>query len=262
VRFRNGNPVPVTVYADSSRTRKIADIAANSSSGYLTNISYYSSTGTTQLYLRYHLFGAADFPYDYEFYNDVHITTVNDTSDTPAPVPLLSDLSETTRNEQLNKDGELVTYVVVHNNSSSSLILEYNKNTEVILTGSNSSALGSGKTGAYRVNAGNVSSYELKQDLSATLVWPDGLTEFQNGCIYSFGFSGSGLSWTALCDSSDNRPVSITINNALLYAGGFGVDDTGTAGDDDTPVNNDDGSVSLAHDTWYSASISAHWDKV
>jgi hypothetical protein len=202
-RFKNDNPVPVTVYSDSAHQNKIADIAARGASPYLTDLSYYNRNGETHLYLVYHLFGDAEFPYRYDFINIVNMAG-------ETPLPDLSRLTDAEKNRVLTNDA----YIIVKNTSTFSLILTSGAN-EISPLGSSSSVLASGKTGAYRVNAGDASSYQFKQNGISVVTFPSGLSAFSSGKLYALTFSGgSSLSW-----ASGTTSRFISVDGALSYAG-------------------------------------------
>jgi hypothetical protein len=204
VQFKNDNPVPVTVYSDLAHQNKIANVAARGTSSYLTNLSYYNRNAETHLYLVYHLFGAAEFPYSYDFVDFVNI--VSETL-----LPILDHLTAEVKSRVLTND----VYIIVQNTSSLSLILTSGAN-EIPPLGSSSSVLGSGNTGGYRVNAGSASSYWFKQSGIDRIDFPSGLSDFSNSTLYAISYSGSSLSSWALGSYSSSVFI-ISVDGALRY---------------------------------------------
>jgi len=205
VLFKNENPVSVTVYSDSAHQNKIADIEANNKSNYLTNLSYYNRNSETHLYLVYHLFGAVDFSYSYDFIN-----VVNFASETS--LPTLNHLTSEEKNRMLTNDA----YIIVENTSTFSLILSSGAN-EIPPLGSAYSVLASGKTGAYRVNAGSADSYQFKQNGISTVGFPYELSTFSSGTLYALSYSSDSYLYWSYDSSSSSSNFSISVAGALSY---------------------------------------------
>jgi hypothetical protein len=182
-RFINDNPVPVTIYSDSTRIIKITDIADYETSAKVETAP--NAIREAHFFPTYHLvFDSVEIPYQ----ADEFLYRYSEGNTADITVPLLSG------DTLVDKDG--VYLKVVNASSTSGLILRKGAS-EVVLQGNLNTAtlLNFGETGIYYLPSGGpVSDYSFRRDGVTEVSFPSGLTQFLNGYVYTLRFTDSAIS--------------------------------------------------------------------
>ncbi|MDR2518017.1 MAG: hypothetical protein LBD13_01200 [Spirochaetaceae bacterium] len=176
VNFDNtGKVFPVSVYSDSLRTVKLADIAA----GGTKRIETLPSMTGTAFYMTYTVtVEGISFPY-YDG-NSFVMARVDEGRTTRVPVPALERAAFTQ------------VYVKVLNNGDSSLTFRKGSS-ELMPEGAASTIVMNGETAVYRLEAGAAAGYAFMKNGSSPLSFPDEPSAFEAGHIYTFTFNGAAL---------------------------------------------------------------------
>jgi len=184
VRFVNGNKFPVSVYSDSSRQAKIADVWLKSQSAWIE-----ADGGEASYYPVYRIIiDGVSFPYE----GEPIITRIDADKNNKVPIHSLEQLGE----GELNKPLALSAYLKIQNDSTSCLTMRQGL-TEIPLAGFNSGILNGRETGVYVINPGPASGYSLRKNTSIPVDFPAGVTEFAAGRLYSFRYDGSNFTFRA-----------------------------------------------------------------
>jgi fibronectin type 3 domain-containing protein len=191
VCFVNDNDFSVTIYRDSSRLSKFADVTANSKSSEIET----APNGNAVFYFIYHI-SIDDVPFVYE--EQGMVVRIDAEKITTLTIPRLSELSP----DELEKPVTARVYIKIQNAGSFALSLKQG-NYEATPQGTNSPILNGGETGHYLINAGPVSDYSFMKNTSTPVIFPAGLTKFVSGHFYSLKFDGNVL--TLLAD----KPITL-----------------------------------------------------
>jgi uncharacterized repeat protein (TIGR02543 family) len=193
VYFVNDNDFSVAVYSDSARLVKFADVAANGESDPVE-----TAPNNVTFYISYRLLiDNQEFPYNRDLPARIDAETI-----TRVAIPLLSEFDADDLAEPVTTN----VYIKIQNTGASSLVLQSGGHDE-IPQGAGSSIVNGGETVRYTVNGGPVSHYAFMKNTVTPLAFPDGLTDFVPGHLYSLQFDGNVL--TLLADNP------ITIAQAL-----------------------------------------------
>jgi fibronectin type 3 domain-containing protein len=190
VYFVNGNDFSVVVYSDSSRLVKFADVKANAES----NPAETDLDSNAVFYLSYRIMIE-----DQEFsYNSSLPARVDEEKTTRVTIPLLSELDSA----ELAKPVAAGVYIKIQNTGASALVLRKGASDE-IPQGASSPILNGGETALYLINSGAASNYSFMKNSVTAVAFPSGLTNFQEGHLYSLKFDGTALALLA------DRPITI-----------------------------------------------------
>jgi fibronectin type 3 domain-containing protein len=192
VKFVNTNDFAVTLYADHSRVVKLANVAANASTGNMAA----GASGDRVFYPVYHIvLEKTEFPYS----GNGIVARVDANTTTNIPVPSLYELDQTALS------APLITGVCIKIQNSSSTTLTLQRGSyEEIPQGASSALINNGETAVYTVNAGPASIYSVLKNAVTPVSFPAGLMEFCAGRIYSLKFDGTSLALLV------DKPVTIT----------------------------------------------------
>jgi uncharacterized repeat protein (TIGR02543 family) len=191
-----GNDFSVTVYSDSSRLVKFADMGANAESGMIET----EPNPGAVFYIRYRiLIDDVTLAYD----GPGLYARIDAEKTTRVTIPLLSELDAV----ELSKPVTGQVHIKIQNAGTSTLVLRQGAS-DVIPQEAGSPIINSGETAQYAVDGGPVSGYSFMKNTVTSLAFPAGLTDFVPGRLYSFKFDGTTL--TLLAD----KPL--TVAQALL----------------------------------------------
>jgi uncharacterized repeat protein (TIGR02543 family) len=196
VYFVNDNDFSVAVYSDSSRLVKFADVGANGESEPVE-----TAPNNVTFYVSYRLLiDNQEFPYNKDLSARIDAKTI-----TRIAIPLLSEFDADDLAEPVTTN----VYIKIQNTGASSLVLQSGGHDE-IPQGAGSSIVNGGETVRYTVNGGPVSHYAFMKNTVTPLAFPDGLTDFVPGHLYSLQFDGNVL--TLLAD----KPITIAQALSIL----------------------------------------------
>jgi hypothetical protein len=191
IYFVNNNDFSATVYSDSSRLVKFADVGANTES---ETIETAPNAGVV-FYLSYHiLIDDQEFSYNHSGL----AARIDAERTTKILIPLLSELD----NDELAKPVINGVHIKIQNAGTSALVLRRGGHEE-IPQGANSPIVNGGETAHYQVDNGPISNYSFMKNTVTPLAFPAGLTELLTGHFYSLKFDGNAL--TLLAD----KPITI-----------------------------------------------------
>jgi uncharacterized repeat protein (TIGR02543 family) len=203
VCFVNDNDFSITVYSDSSRLSKLADVPANSQSDPIQT----TPDSNAVFYLTYHI-PIEEFAFPYN--GSALPVRIDAGKTTTVSIPLLADLDA----DELAKPVTTGVHIKMQNAGTSGLVLRrgsYEENPQ----GASSAIVNAGETVHYLVNSGPVSSYSFMKNTITPVPFPDSLTEFTAGHFYSLKFNGNAIILAA------DRPI--TIAEALKTVSGYTV---------------------------------------
>jgi hypothetical protein len=168
----------VSVYSNSLRTVKLADLAA----GETRRIEALPSNTGIAFYMTYHItVEGISFPY-YDG-NSFAAARLDEGKTARVPVPGVT--------------GGTVdrVYVKLINNGDFSLTFRKG-NSELTPDGASSTIVMSGENAVYKIEAGPIDGYAFKKNGSNPVAFPDAVTEFAAGHIYTFTFNGAAAALT------------------------------------------------------------------
>ncbi|MDR0720331.1 MAG: fibronectin type III domain-containing protein, partial [Treponema sp.] len=191
VYFVNDNDFSVTIYTDSSRLVKFADVGVKDESEPVET----EPNPNAIFYPSYHiLIDDQEFPYNH---NGVP-ARIDAEKTTKVLIPLLSELDPA----ELAKPVATGVYIKIQNASAFPLVLRRGTSEE-IPQGASSSILNGGETARYMVNGGPVSNYAFMKNTVTPIAFPADLTNFLAGHLYSLKFDGNALVLLA------DKPITI-----------------------------------------------------
>jgi len=183
IRFNNSNnkKCAVLIYSDSLRHTKIAEVKAGENERVPSdpNPSGASFYPTYQIKVE-----GVTIPYD----GDVIVARIDEDKTNVITIPSLRTLA----GKEPDKNLITETYIKIQNNGSSSLVLRKGNN-ELFLEGAYSTILNGGETGLYKISAGSVSDYSLRENTIYPVDFPGNITVFSAAYIYLFRFDGTTL---------------------------------------------------------------------
>jgi uncharacterized repeat protein (TIGR02543 family) len=187
VSFVNKNDITVSIYSDSTRTIKIADVGAWYDGQYdeQVPVEVEPNSNGALFYPTYHLnlYGIS-MPYE----GEVIIVRIDPGEINLVTIPSLKELGAKELTKPLISG---VAYLGIQNYGNTSFIL-MRGNSDMRPEGKNSSILRSGETGLYIISPpGPAVNYKIARDITEPLVFPAGLTEFSDGRFYLLRFDGS-----------------------------------------------------------------------
>ncbi|MHC6201940.1 autotransporter outer membrane beta-barrel domain-containing protein [Breznakiellaceae bacterium SP9] len=174
-RFINSDIFRVSVYSDSGRISKLADIEPLKEK----TVETFPNAVGTPFYLIYYIsIEGAEIPY-YDTRSNV-VARINEKKTNVVTIPALTSIETST------------IYVKIQNSSNGALTFRQGSN-ELIPDDAQSTILNSGETGVYQIQAGSASNYSFMKNTSIPLSFPAGMTEFQSGHVYSFRYNGTSI---------------------------------------------------------------------
>jgi fibronectin type 3 domain-containing protein len=189
--FVNTNDFSVSLYSDSTRLNKIAEVGAAAESA---QVETEPNPGAV-FYVRYHiLIDDVALVYD----GPGLAVRIDAEKITRVPVPLLSELEA----DELAKPVTADVHIKMQNTGNTALALRRG-GYEEIPRGASSPIINSGETARYLVDGGPVSNYSFMKNTVTPLPFPAGLTALVPGHFYSFRFDGTVL--TLLAD----KPLTV-----------------------------------------------------
>jgi uncharacterized repeat protein (TIGR02543 family) len=204
VYFVIGNDFSVAVYSDSARLVKFADVGANGESDPVE-----TAPNNVTFYVSYRLLiDDQEFPYNRELSARIDAETI-----TRVAIPLLSEFDADDLAEPVTTN----VYIKIKNTGASSLVLQSGGHDE-IPQGAGSSIVNGGETVHYTVNGGPVSHYAFMKNTVTPLAFPDGLTDFVPGHLYSLQFDGNVLTLLADWPITIAQALSILPPEAISAA--------------------------------------------
>ena len=185
VRFVNNNDFSVNIYSDLLRRLKISDTVSNGQ----TNIQTEPNLGGALYYPTYNVvIDNISIPYN----GTVIITRIDAGKTQEQPnlvyIPMLEELTASEFERPITNS----VYIRIHNDANSSLSLRQGQS-DLFPQGAMSSIVNSRETALYIVNPGAVSNYSVRKNTIEPLNFPDGLTDFAAGHLYSFRYDGARL---------------------------------------------------------------------
>jgi len=185
VRFINNNDLSVSVYSDFPRRLKITDIAPHSHSNLQTNPNI---SGAPYYPVFNIVIDGISIPY-----NGGLIVTRIDAGKTAALpnvvyIPRLEELDVL----ELDKPLKDSAYIKIQNNTYSSISLRRGQS-DLIPQDAMSILVNNSETALYIVNPGTATNYKVMKNRVDPVNFPDDITEFASGRLYSFNFDGTRL---------------------------------------------------------------------
>jgi hypothetical protein len=182
VCFVNNNDFSVSIYSDASRLHKILDTRAWSQS---STVEMEPNLGGALFFPTFDIvIEDAHFPYE----GEVIIARIDEKKTNVITIPSLEESETVELDKPLTNDA----YIRIQNNSASSLALRQGS-MELLLEASNSTILNGSETGLYKISAGSVSQYSLRQNTINAVSFPETVTAFAAARLYSFSFDGASL---------------------------------------------------------------------
>ena len=183
VRFVNTNDFSVSMFSDRQRMVKIADAAEND----LSLIQTDPNISGAIYYPTYNII-IEDVSIPYEGGLIVTRIDAGRTEQNPNVVyiPLLDELSAS----EFEKPLSTSAYIKIQNAAGSSLSLRQGQ-FDLFPAGAMSSIINGGETALYIISPGSVSDYSLRRNTIEPVGFPNELTEFEGGKLYSIRFDGT-----------------------------------------------------------------------
>ncbi|GHV69904.1 hypothetical protein AGMMS49928_14790 [Spirochaetia bacterium] len=178
VQFNNLEVFPVTVYSDTSRLNKIADVGV----GKTATVEAAPSPSGTSFYPRYHL-NVENIPippYD----GEVIIARIDEKRTNQVAIPPLEAIEA----------GD--AFIKLENASTAYSLTMKKGSVEMFPIGSGSTIVMQNETAGYSIPPGAISGYSLLRNPSTAVAFPSGLTEFRAGYIYLLRYDGAALTLT------------------------------------------------------------------
>jgi hypothetical protein len=182
VEFRNLEQFPVTIYSDPARQVVFAEVSAK---GTKKVVAVPNSAGTA-FYptFKLDLFKTPGFNFSSGIsvpYNGSNIIAV-----------IEADKTNTVSISKLTSVETNSAYIKLTNNSNFSLTLRQG-NAEKSPLGGGSTVISAGRSAAYEIAPGAISSYSIMHNTTTPVAFPAGLTEFKAGIIYALTYNGTTL---------------------------------------------------------------------
>jgi len=186
VRFINNNDFSVSVYTNFARNVKFAEAAALSQSSAVQTDPNLSGA---VFYPNYNIvIEGVTIPYQ----GELIITRIDAGKTAEQPIAITIPPLEHLDEAEFEKPLTNSAYIRIYNDSIYSLSFLFNQS-ELLPQGAMSSIVNGGETALYIVNPGNIINYSLRRNMTNLISFPQNVTQFESGKLYSFRFSGSAL---------------------------------------------------------------------